>query len=79
MKDIKTEYKNIQPIPKETEEIGRKIVDSAYRVHKKLGPGLLEKIYERCLIYELINRDLDAKRQVSIPIQYDGMKFDEGF
>lgn len=79
MKDIKTEYKNIQPISDEVEEIGRKIVDSAYRVHKKLGPGLLEKIYEICLEHELKKRGLDAQRQVPIPIQYDGLRFDEGF
>lgn len=79
MKDIKTEYKNIHPIPDETEEIGKIIVDAAYRVHKKLGPGLLEKIYETCLVYELKKRGLDAQRQVPIPIQYDGLKFDEGF
>jgi len=79
MKEIKTEYKNIQPIPNEVEEIGKKIVDSAYQVHKKLGPGLLEKIYEICLVHELKKRGLDALRQVPIPIQYDGLKFDEGF
>lgn len=79
MKEIKTEYKNIQPISDEIEEIGKKIVDSVYRVHKKLGPGLLEKIYESCLSYELKKRDLNVLRQVSIPIQYDGMRFDEGF
>lgn len=79
MKEIKTEYKNIQPIPDEVEEIGRIIVDSAYRVHKKLGPGLLEKIYEACLVYELRKRGLDAQRQISIPVKYDGLKFDEGF
>jgi len=79
MKEIKTEYKNIQPIPNEVEEIGKKIVDSAYQVHKKLGPGLLEKIYEICLVHELKKRGLDALRQVQIPIQYDGLKFDEGF
>lgn len=79
MKNIKTEYKNIHPIPDETEEIGRKIVDSAYRVHKKLGPGLLEKIYETCLAHELRKRNLNVQRQVSIPIQYDDLEFDEGF
>ncbi|MCG2590204.1 GxxExxY protein [Rhodohalobacter sulfatireducens] len=79
MKEIIPEYKNIQPIPDKVEEIGRKIVDSAYRVHKKSGTGLLEKIYESCLVYELKKRGLDAQRQISIPIQYDGLKFDEGF
>ena len=78
MKEIKPDIKNILPIPKEVEDVGTEIVDSAYRVHKNLGPGLLEKIYERCLQYELQRRELKVERQVSIPIKYDNLTFDEG-
>lgn len=78
MKEIKPDIKNILPIPKEVEDVGTEIVDSAYRVHKNLGPGLLEKIYERCLQYELQKRELKVERQVSIPIKYDNLTFDEG-
>ena len=63
--------------PKE-EEIAAKIVDSAYQIHKALGPGLLEKIYEVCLCHELAKRGLTCQRQVDLPILYDGIVFDEG-
>ncbi len=66
------------PIPIELEEIGKKIVDAAYHVHKALGPGLLEKVYEVCLCHELKKRGLKFKRQLDIPIVYDGLVFDEG-
>jgi GxxExxY protein len=55
-----------------------KIVDATYTVHKILGPGLLEKVYEVCFCHELSKRGLKYKRQVDIPIAYDGMIFNEG-
>ncbi len=67
-----------EPIPEELEIIGKKIVDSAYTVHKNLGPGLLEKIYEICFCHELKKRGLNFQRQLYIPIVYDGIEFDEG-
>jgi len=60
------------------EDIGKNIVDAAYNVHKVLGPGLLEKVYEACFCHELSKRDLAYQRQVDIPIYYDGLYFDEG-
>ena len=60
-------------------EITGKIVDAAYKVHSELGPGLFESVYEVILCYELINRNLKVDRQVSIPIEYEKVKFDEGF
>jgi GxxExxY protein len=60
------------------EELASEIVDSAFKVHKALGPGLLEKIYETCFCYELSKRGLKAQRQVKLPIQYDGLVFEEG-
>ena len=60
------------------EEIGRNIVNAAFKVHKELGPGLLERVYEVCLAYELSNLGLNVKRQVDIPIKYSGLVFDEG-
>ena len=68
-----------KPLSEREEEISRKIVDASYVVHKNLGPGLLEKVYETCLCHELAKRDLKYKRQVDIPIVYDGITFDEGF
>jgi GxxExxY protein len=60
------------------ESIAKKIVDAAYAVHKALGPGLLERIYEVCFCHELEKRGLRFLRQVDLPIVYDGMTFNEG-
>ena len=56
----------------------KEIVNCAYKVHSKLGPGLLEKIYEACFCYELGKKEIPYKRQVKLPIIYDGLEFDEG-
>jgi len=71
----KTEFK---PLPAELETIGKKIVDAAYTVHKNLGPGLLEKVYEICFCHELKKRGLKYQRQMNIPVVYDGIIFNEG-
>ena len=63
----------------EEERIGREIVDCAYKVHTKLGPGLLEKIYETCFCHELRKKNLKFESQKSLPINYDGLIFDVGF
>ena len=60
------------------ESIAKKIVDAAYNVHKNLGPGLLEKVYETCFCHELSKRGLKFRRQVDVPIVYDGVVFDDG-
>lgn len=67
-----------EPLTDVEEAIGKAVVDSAFRVHKELGPGLLEKIYEACFCYELGKKGLDARRQVDIPVVYGDMTFDEG-
>ena len=73
-----TYYKNREPIPKELDAIGKLIVDAAYTVHRNLGPGLLEKVYEICFCHELTKRGLSYRRQVDIPVVYDNLVFDEG-
>jgi len=60
-------------------EIAREVVDAAFQIHKRLGPGLLESVYEVILTHELKKRGLAVARQVAIPITYDGIKFEEGF
>ena len=65
-------------LSKKEEAIAEKIVDAAFTVHKKLGPGLLERVYEVCFCHELSKRGLKCQRQVDLPIKYDGMIFDEG-
>ena len=61
------------------DEIGKAIVDAAFQVHKQLGPGLLEKVYEVCLVYELQSRGLTVARQTAVPITYKNVSFDKGF
>jgi GxxExxY protein len=63
----------------ELDQIGKKIVNAAFTVHKRLGPGLLEKVYEVCLAHEIRKGGLDVKRQMPIPIIYDELNFKEGF
>ncbi|MBM2846672.1 MAG: hypothetical protein HW407_1984 [Bacteroidetes bacterium] len=70
--------KNFSPLSAREEQIGKAIVDAAYTVHKGLGPGLLEKVYEACFCHELSKRCLSFKRQQNIPIVYDGIAFEEG-
>jgi GxxExxY protein len=62
--------------PKE-EDVGRAVVNAAFKVHSVLGPGLLEKIYEICLVHELQKAGYEARRQVVVPIEYDGIAFEE--
>jgi GxxExxY protein len=60
-------------------EIARVVVDAAYHVHKALGPGLMETVYEVVLTKELCQRGMKVERQRPIPIEYEGLKFEEGF
>ena len=55
------------------------ILDSAFRVHSALGPGLFEHVYEVLLAHELKKQHLEVARQVPIPIRYDGIEFEEGY
>ena len=71
--------KKYEPIPKHTEDLSRQVVDAAYRVHKSLGPGLLERVYEACFCHELSKKGIFYSRQVDIPIIYDGITFNEAF
>lgn len=59
--------------------IAKEVVDAAIAIHRELGPGLLESVYELVLLEELRDRGLDAKRQVPIAIRYRGRWFAEGF
>jgi len=60
-------------------EIAKQILDAAFRVHTKLGPGLFESVYEVIMAYELKKRGLSAERQKAMPIMYDDIRFDEAF
>ncbi len=60
-------------------EIGKIVVDSAIKVHRELGPGLLESVYEAVMAHELQHAGLEVQRQVAIPIRYRDLVFEEGF
>jgi GxxExxY protein len=60
-------------------EIGKITLDSAVALHRELGPGLLESVYEAVLAAELLQRGLSVERQVPVTIRYKGMTFDEAF
>ena len=60
-------------------EIAKVIVDTAYHIHVKLGPGLLESVYEAILVHELKKRGLSVEAQVGVPVEWDGLRLDIGF
>ena len=78
MRRGKAENGGFEAIPEETERIATVVVDAAYHVHSNLGPGLLESVYEVCLCHELRTRGLDFKKQLPVPITYDGVRLDAG-
>jgi len=65
-------------LPDPLEDAATKIVDSAFRVHSALGPGLLESIYETCLDHELRKQGLKVYKQVVVPIVYDSLRIESG-
>jgi len=69
---------NFLPISDEVEAIGKAVVNAAFIVHKQLGPGLLEKVYEVCFCHVLTKAGYDVKRQLDMPIVFDGIIFKEG-
>lgn len=79
--------KKTEPISREdakarsydVEELSAMIVDTAFHLHKDLGPGLLESVYEAILAKLLLGQGLQVSRQQPIPIDYNGLSFDEGF
>ncbi|QZT37240.1 GxxExxY protein [Halosquirtibacter xylanolyticus] len=64
---------------REFEFIANQIIDSSYDVHVEMGPGLLESVYQKCLIYELRLRGFSVQREVSIPLQYKGVSLDSEY
>jgi GxxExxY protein len=65
-------------VSEEEDLIGKEIVNAAYHVHKELGPGLLEKVYEVCFCHVLVQKGLLVKRQIDVPIVFEGLIFEEG-
>lgn len=76
---MQTQRSNFVTLPIETEQIATQVVEAAFTVHKTLGAGLLESVYETCFCYELQKRGLKFGRQVALPIIYDGVQLAESF
>ncbi|MFA5263202.1 MAG: GxxExxY protein [Opitutaceae bacterium] len=60
-------------------QVGSALIDSSIEIHRSLGPGLLESVYETVLAQELSARGFRIQRQAPVPIRYNGLQFDEGF
>lgn len=70
--------RNFAPIPSDTERIGKLVLDAAYHVYTALGPGLLESVYEACIVYELRENGLYVETQVDVPVTYKGVQLENG-
>ena len=64
---------------RDVEEIARILVDAVIKVHRTLGPGLLESAYQKCYAHELRTRGLKVATEVKLPIMYDGLEIDAGY
>ncbi len=68
-------YSNLS---EQEEYIAKQVVDISIKIHKQLGPGLLESVYEKCLCHELIKREISFVKQMPVPIYFDDLKIDDG-
>jgi GxxExxY protein len=76
--DTKLHQKMYTEVSQEEDQVGKAVVNAAYCVHKELGPGLLEKVYEVCFCHVLTKNGFLIKRQLDIPIVFEGIYFEEG-
>lgn len=75
---MNTANNNFKPITEREQWLTWQLMNIAITVHKALGPGLLESIYEKCFCYELSKRNIPFVRQQALPIVYNNMSLDEG-
>jgi GxxExxY protein len=73
------DHKEHEEIDERTETTARQIVDAGLKIHRTFGPGLLESAYEHCLAHELGLRKVPVRKQVPIPIVYEGLRLNAGF
>ena len=73
------EHDEIRRFPADVNDVGTAVMDAAFAVHRQLGPGLLEAVYEHCLAEELSQRGLRVERQVAVPVSYRATRLDVGF
>jgi GxxExxY protein len=70
--------KNYERIPQSVEDVGRAVLNAAFKVHTVLGPGLLESVYQACTAYELTQSGFLAPTEVSLPVVYKEVQLDAG-
>ena len=67
----------MHPKYQRADELSRQVIGAAIEVHRLKGPGLIESIYEKCLMRELFLQNIPAEQQVVVPVEYKGFVFDE--
>jgi GxxExxY protein len=70
--------KEYQPIPQNTEKVGKACLNAAYKVHTIMGPGLLESVYQKAMLYEINSQNLKAQAEVPISITYNSENLGTG-
>ncbi len=70
--------RHFEPIPPDIERVGKIVLDTAYKVHTTLGPGLLESVYEACHSYETIRSGILVETQVAVPVTYGDVMIESG-
>jgi GxxExxY protein len=73
------EHEGHEGVGVSVEALAQEIVDAGLKVHRALGPGLLESVYEHCLAHELQSRGIIAERQVPLPVVYEGARLEAGY
>ena len=73
------EHDGTEAVSAEVNRVGRAVMDAAFAVHRELGPGLLESIYEHCLAADLVRAGHSVERQVPVSVDYRGEALDVGF
>lgn len=73
------EHDGIEAVSPEVNQTGRAVMDAAFAVHRELGPGLLESVYEHCLASDLVRAGLQVERQVPVPVTYRDERIDAAF
>ncbi len=71
--------KHFKEVDAELDEIAKRVVDAAFKVHFNLGPGLLENAYEACLVYEIGAKGLKVEKQVELPLDYKTVHLNVGY
>lgn len=78
-KGTKLGRETYQPIPKRVDDLSAEVVDAAFQVHRTLGPGLLESVYQNCICHELSIRKIPFQTEVELPVIYKDVRLESGF